>query len=106
MEEALSRAEERLERRYRLRARGYDFGKVVKRGAEVTEMDRAGVLSSGKYKQVQAARSLLYYWGVMELGMKQGELSGRLRISQPAVSMAVRRGKKLVTDRNLRLIID
>ncbi len=73
---------------------------------EVRGMDRVGVLSSGKYQEVQAARSLLCYWAVMELGMKQEELSGRLRISQPAVSMAVRRGEKLVADRKRRLIID
>ncbi len=42
VEEALSRAGDSLERRYRLRARGYDFEKVAKRVAEVTGMDRAG----------------------------------------------------------------
>jgi putative transposase len=106
VEETLARAEESLERRYRLRARGYDFERVVKRVGEVTGMDPAGVLSPGKYKRLQAGRSLLCFWAVRELGVRQEELAGRLRISQAAVSMAVRRGEKFVTDRNLRLIID
>ncbi len=100
MEGALSRAEGSLERRYRLRARGYDFEKVVKRGAEVPGMDRAGVLSSGKYEEVQPARGLLYYWAVMELGMKQEELSGRLRNFAPAGSQYGREAGRKVSRRS------
>ena len=36
VEEALAQAEESLERKFHLKARGYDFGKVVDRVAEVT----------------------------------------------------------------------
>ncbi len=62
VEEALSRAGESLERRYRLRARGYDFGKVVKWVAEVTGMDRAGVLSSGSIRRCRP-RGVSYVFG-------------------------------------------
>ena len=106
VEEALAQAEESLERRYRLKAKGYEFGKIVHRVAEVTGLRAAEVLSPGKYKKVITARSILCYWGVRELGMSQEELSRRLRISQPAVSMAVRRGEKLVGEHNFRLIND
>jgi len=106
VEEALAQAEERLERKYHLRAKGYDFGKVVNRVAELTGIDSAGVLSAGKYKRVLAARSILCFWAARELGMRQDELSRLLKISQPAVSMAVRRGEKLAADHNFQLIPD
>jgi hypothetical protein len=106
VEEALAQAEESLERKFHLKARGYDFQKVVDRVAQVTGMEAAEVLSPGKYKKVLAARSILCFWAVRELGMRQNELSRILRISQPAVSMAVSRGEKLVKDQNLRIVID
>jgi len=53
------------------------------------------VLAAGKYKKVIAARSIMCYWAVRELGMSQTQLARILRISQPAVSRAVIRGGKL-----------
>jgi REP element-mobilizing transposase RayT len=104
VEEVLAQAQESFERKFHLKARGYDFGKVVDRVAEVMGMGEAEVLSSGKYQKVIAARSILCYWAVRELGMRQNELSRILRISQPAVSMAVSRGEKLAKDHNFRII--
>jgi putative transposase len=42
-----------------------------------------------------AARSLLCYWATTELAISQVKLSQKLKISQPAVSLAVRRGEQL-----------
>jgi hypothetical protein len=100
VENVLARAEEDLEHKYRLRAKGFDFKKVVKRVAELTDLEPAEVLAAGKYKKVIAARSLVCFWAVRELGISQTRLARMLRISQPAVSVAVSRGEQLAKDHN------
>ena len=57
-------------------------------------------LNVGKYKKVIAARSLVCFWAVRELGISQTRLARMLRISQPAVSAAVSRGEQLAKDHN------
>jgi len=44
-----------------------------------------------------------YAWAVRALGMRQTHLPGKLRISQPAVSMAVSRGEQLAKDHNFSI---
>ena len=106
VDRALAQAEESFERKYHLKSKGYDFGKIVDRVAELTGLGSAEVLSSGRHKTVLTARSILCFWAVRELGMRQNELARILDISQPAVSMAVNRGEQLVKEQNLQMIID
>jgi len=49
------------------------------------------VLAVGKYKKTVAARSLLCFWATSELGISQSELGQKLKNSQPAVSLSVKR---------------
>ena len=56
---------------------------------------RTDVLAAGKYKKIIAARSLVCFWGVRELGISQIQLALRFGISQPALSMAVSRGETI-----------
>ncbi len=103
VENVLAQAEEDLERKYHLRAKGFDFEKVVNRVAELTGLESTEVLAAGKYKKAVAARSLLCFWAVRELGLSQTRLAQRLRISQPAVSAAVSRGEQLARDHNFSI---
>jgi len=59
-------------------------------------LKREEVLSPGKYKKVVEARSAVCYWAVRELGISQGVLAQKFGISQPAISMAVKRGERVV----------
>ena len=59
-------------------------------------LKREQVLSPGKYKQVVAARSVVCYWCMRELGISQSALAKTFGMSQPAISMAVKRGEKVV----------
>jgi putative transposase len=106
VEKVLGQAEESLQRKDHLKARGYDFEKVVRRVAELTGLTHAEVLALGKHKKVIEARSLLCFWAVRELGISQTQLSRVFRISQPAVSMAVSRGERLAEDHNFSLAMN
>jgi putative transposase len=105
VEKVLAQSEERLKRKYRLKAEGFDFDKVIDRVSELMGLERDEVLSPGKYKKVVEARSIACYWAMREVGISQEILAQKFSISQPAVSMAVQRGEKLV-HRNKYSLID
>jgi DNA-binding transcriptional regulator LsrR (DeoR family) len=52
------------------------------------------VLVGGKKRKTVAARSLLCFLSVSELGLSQSGLSAKLKISQPVVRAAVDRGRE------------
>ncbi len=93
----LAQAKEDFERKHQLQSEGISFEHLVNRVAECLELAPEQVLASGKNKETVAARSLLCFWATTELAISQVELGQKLKISQPAVSMAVRRGGKLAS---------
>lgn len=97
VQEALAEAGEAFERRYRLAAKGYTIERVAKRVAELLGVSSRDVLTAGRVhgKGGIEARSLLCCWAVTELGVKQGQLADALRLTQPAISLAVKRGAAL-----------
>jgi predicted transcriptional regulator len=54
---------------------------------------------------VVAARSLLCFWVNTELGMSMTDIAKRLGLTQPAVSIAVRRGEKIAREKGYRLVV-
>ena len=103
VKKVLAQAKENFERKYRLKSKGLNFENVQRRVAKLLDLKPEQVLAIGKYKKTVAARSLLCFWATRELGMSQGELSQRLKISQPAVSLSVKRGEQLVARHNYSL---
>ena len=65
----LSEAKDRYERRYELKRRGYDFAKVCEIVAGIFQMDIKTVLSKGRQQDKVNARSLICFWSVTELKM-------------------------------------
>jgi REP element-mobilizing transposase RayT len=103
VEQVLKEAEDRLERRYALEAKGYDFDQVIERVAQVLNMNVSDVLKRSKDPQTVKARSLLCFWANRELGMTTVEISHRLKVSQSAVSRASMRGEKLSLQNDFHL---
>jgi REP element-mobilizing transposase RayT len=93
----LAQAKEDFERKHQLQSEGISFEHVVNRVAKSLQLAPEQVLASGKHKETVAARSLLCFWATTELAISQVELGQKLKISQPAVSMAVRRGEQLAS---------
>ena len=100
----LEAAEEKLERKYQLAARGYDFEKVLQRVAAVFDIEAAQVLSAGKHPPTVKARSVLCFWAVRELGMNGTDVAAKLGCSQSSVSKSAKRGEAIAYANNLKLM--
>ena len=104
VKEVLSEQDEKFNRRYWLKAQGYDIEKVVKRVAEVLKIDVDEIWKPGNQPLRVRARSLTCFWAVRELGMSGTSVGKLLGLGQPAVSRAVVRGEKISRDMNIKLI--
>jgi len=104
VENVLKSAEEELEQKYDLKARGYDFDRVAQRVAEVMEIETGQVTAFGKSPQTVKARSLLCFWAHRKLGMTTIEIGRRLNISQSAVSRSSMRGQQIERENRFELI--
>jgi hypothetical protein len=92
VEAVLKQADEQLERRYRLEAEGFDLDQVAEWVTQVMNIPAGLVWEKSQRPQAVDVRSLLCYWGSKELGMRMTDIAKRLSLTQPAVSIAVRRG--------------
>ncbi len=101
VEKVLVQATEQMERKYRIQNRGLTFDDVVGHVANLMEMDVVEVLSLGRYRKLVQARSLVCFWAVRETSITQAELSRRFDITQPAVSMAINRGRDIAVEMGL-----
>ncbi len=97
-------AEEAMEKRYALRARGVDLATITSRVSEELGVKPEEVWAEGKYRRIVEARSLLCYWAVRELGVPMSSLARKLGISIPSVSESVTRGRRIAEAKKFLLI--
>lgn len=103
VQEVLENCRQQLERRYHYQAQGYDFDWLVGQVATLLDIEQDIVTQRGRYPKTVEARSVLCYWAARELGISTIELSKRLGISQPTASQSVKRGEKIVKEKQLNL---
>jgi putative transposase len=65
--------------------------------AQVLDLPLEIVWKKNRRPQVVQARSLFCYWASKKLGMSMTEIANRLGLTQPAVSIAARRGEEIAT---------
>jgi REP element-mobilizing transposase RayT len=106
VKEVLAVANERLERKYALAAKGVGLDHVAQRVARLMHMDVSQLFKPGKQRQRVKARSVLCYWATRELDINMVELCRRLKLSAAAVSLSVQRGEKIVRENNYTLVDD
>ena len=102
VEAVLHTAQEQLERRDALRARGYDFGTLLRRVAALFDLTPAEVRTPGKHPARVRARTVLCYWAVRKLGLPGTRVAAELGLTQPAVSRAIQRGERMMEEHRLR----
>jgi putative transposase len=100
----LESCEEKLEQKYALKTKGYDFNRLVKRVAEVMDLEIEQVTAFGKSPTTVRARSLLCFWAHRKLGMTTIEIARRLHICQSAASRSSLRGQKIERENRFELI--
>ena len=105
VQEVLESCQQKLERRYEYRARGYDLDWLIGHVASLFGLGKETVTRPGRYPETVEARSVLCYWAVREFGISTLELSKRFNISQPTASQSVKRGERILRDRGIKLTV-
>lgn len=98
VERVLESADEQMERRIRYRKQGVNLDTLAEIVAEVLGVPPQEVKAPGRKHCRVHARSLYCYWAARELGATATSLARRFNLSQPAISLAVTRGERLVAE--------
>ena len=104
VELALSMAEEQMDQKNILISKGYNLEMIADRVSSVMDIDASEIWKIGKSRRRVAARSLLCFWAVRELGLSMTELSKRLKLSLSGISQSVIRGEKIAEVRGVELL--
>ena len=100
----LRTSDEQMQNSYRLKSEGFEFDTIAERVAQVMDLPLEIVWEKSRRPQVVQARSLLCYWATRELRMSMTETANRLGLTQPAVSIAARRGEEIARQKGYSLI--
>lgn len=103
VQSVLDRAEEEIVQKYRFSAKGYDLDYVIRRAASVFDVPVEEVFEPGKQPRRVSARSVAAYWAVRKLCIDGTVVGKTLGLSQSAISRAVKRGERLISDKGLSL---
>jgi len=101
VQDALSQCNEHYERRYRLRAKGVDLQILARGVADLYGLSPERLFSPGRYPDLVQARSVLCYFAVRQLGMTATGLARQMGLTQPAISMSVKRGEGIVNEKRM-----
>jgi REP element-mobilizing transposase RayT len=100
----LSETNERFERYYEIRRRGFNLEKIAEHAEKLCEVAVDDIFSRSKQPGKVKARSLFCYWASSALGIKHLELARRIGISGPGVGTCVERGKQIAAEDGYRLL--
>lgn len=104
VDQVLSEAREQMERKNILISKGYNLKMIADRVCFVMGLEASEIWKGGKSRRRVAARSLLCFWAVRELGISMSELSRRLDLSLSGVSQSVIRGERIAETYGYKLI--
>jgi putative transposase len=103
VQEVLNAANENMEKQYRLKAKGYDFDKILEKVGKLFNLKPENLLVPSKQHNRVKARSLICYWAVKKIGISSLYVAAKLGIKQPSVSRAAIRGEKICLEDNFHL---
>lgn len=101
--EILSDSEERLNRFYDLKSKGYVLKTVEEKVCKLLDIDPDAIFSRSRVKKTADARALYCYWAVSELGYTLTDLARRFEMTIPGIGYAVRRGERIAKESNFIL---
>jgi putative transposase len=103
VETVLSAARESMQNRYSLSAKGVTIEDILQAVAILLSIQPTEITGASKERTMVKARTLICYWAVHELGTTMTEVASCLRIALPTVSVAVKKGAKIIRDEELKL---
>jgi len=104
VDQMLSAAEDRMERKNHLKSKGYDLIVTAEGVCSVMDLEASEIWKIGKSRRRVSARSLLCFWTVRELGMSMTDLPRRMNISLTGISQSVMRGEQIAEDNGFKLL--
>lgn len=104
VDSVLSDAQEAMNNRYLLAAKGIGLDDIMRVVSDLYSVECGALVGPFKERAVVKARGLLCYWAVHELGMSMTDVGARLKIAVPTVSVAARKGRKIIRDEGLNLV--
>ena len=102
--EVLAEAEEKFERFYELKSKGYDLDTVEQKVCRIFDVEPNEIYSKSRQKTRAEARGLYCYWAVVELGYALADLARILGMTGQGVGYAERRGERIAKENNYRFI--
>ena len=102
--EVLAEAEEKFERFYELKSKGYALDTIEQKVCRIFDVEPNEIYSKSRQKTRAEARGLYCYWAVVELGYALADLARILGMTGQGVGYAVRRGERIAKENNYRLI--
>ena len=100
-EQVLREANEAMQRKYILAAKGVDIERLITVASELLSIPTDSIPGPGKGRRKVKARRLICYWAVKELGLSMTVVSKRLGIAVPTVSRSFQEGEKLCREGGL-----
>ena len=103
IDNVLARSNEYYTRRHRLLAQGVDLGALSHAVADYFDLSSEQLYTPGRYPAVVQDRSILCFLAVRALGVTATELARQMGLTQPAISMSVKRSEGLVKEKKLSI---
>jgi putative transposase len=102
--DVLLEANERMDRRYRLKSRGFTVETLEQRVLGLYKIEKEELYSRSRQKVRAEARSVFCFWAVRELGLEGTRMAKRLNMSQPGVAYAIKKGEKIVKENDFQMV--
>ena len=103
VQQVLEHANESYSRRQQYATKGVDLKTLSQRVADYFGLPVKQLYAPGRYPAVVQARSVLCFLAVRELGETGTELARTMGLTQPAISLSVKRGSNIVAEKKLRV---
>jgi putative transposase len=104
VEEMLQAAEERLSRREELKRQGWNLERLAAEVCRMFALEPADLQKKGRNNRVSHAKGLICHLGQSRLALTGKELALYFNMSQPAVSLAARRGERYASENKINLL--
>ena len=104
VDSVLSDAQEALDNRYPLAARGVMIKDIVSAAADLYSVKPQAFIGPCKERQIVKGRGVICFWAVRELGMSVTSVAKYLKIAVPTVSVAVKKGAQTVDESDIDIV--